>query len=225
MIKNLIILFGTLYGTRLNKKISYKKIQNFSVNPRKKIVYFLACNKNKGKFLEDPSFIYRCENLALSLKQLGYRVEMCHMKSFKWWNRPDIVVFHRPPYSVYLNCLIKYLNFLNARVIADVDDLIFLPNLASYSPAYINQILPKKKILKAFERHKRAFKLFSYITTSTSLLEKTLKETFSNASVAIIRNAIHIKWKLIKYPAKKNSTLFTIITLAQTKTSCLFLRY
>jgi hypothetical protein len=93
-------------------------------------IAFIACNKNSHRFMQDPSYVYRCENLALALSALGHQAEMLHYTQLSSKAQYDIVVFHRPSYRFGFAWLVKKLRKNGAVVLADVDDLIFNTNWA-----------------------------------------------------------------------------------------------
>ena len=159
---------------------------------------FVACNKNKNLYRDDPSFIYRCENLAYGLKELGHTYEFFHLSSFSWTRRADVVVFHRPNYSLKLNIILFYLKLISSISIADIDDFIFDSEYANESPAVKNNILPLKKIKKQFDSNLNALKLFSYITVSTAPLVNHLNRLIPNAKVLQLENSVHHTWISIK---------------------------
>lgn len=156
---------------------------------------FVSCSKNKEMYRNDPSFIYRCENLAYNLEKIGHSFMICHISELFLLNNIDVIVFHRPTYSLKLHFICMYTKVKKIVCIVDVDDLIFDVNYAQYSPAYRNGIWSLKKVQSRFQNTLKAFKLFSYFSVSTVPLREHLKKIISNSKIIIIPNSIHYSWK------------------------------
>ena len=158
---------------------------------------FLACNKNAERFREDPSFIYRCENMAAALERLGHRVVCEHYSRFVWRKPLDVVVFHRPVFSSHFWLLWSLLQKKGVRLVADLDDLIFDPSLASVSPAVLNQRLDEALIAKRFRKHQRALQRFEHFTVSTTALKEELLRLpglSATAAIHVVPNGVHHTW-------------------------------
>ena len=156
---------------------------------------FVACNKNKKLYRNDPSFIYRCENLAYGLKELGHSVAFTHLSSFSLKNRADVVVFHRPGYSLKLFATVLYLKYRSVPAVFDVDDLVFDPEYAKDSPAFRNKILSLKKVKKQFQKNLKALNLFSHFSVSTDPLAKHIKDLIPHSHIIKLPNAVHHSWR------------------------------
>jgi hypothetical protein len=170
-------------------------------------IAFIACNKNSHRFMQDPSYIYRCENLALALSALGHQAEMLHYTQLSSKAQYDIVVFHRPTYRFGFAWLVKKLRKNGAVVLADVDDLIFNANWAITSPGVINQLVSIKQTEKNFAANAKALAAFNYLTTSTAPLADKLQKHFPSAQVLLLPNSVHHSWyqyeKLANFGAPK----------------------
>jgi len=162
--------------------------------PHSKKISFIATNRREDLFRQDPSYIYRCENLAQALKTRGYHTELIHLKRFSVKSVPRYAVFHRPTDSLKLRWLVKQLKIRGTVTIADYDDLIINSDYSSYSPAVRNNILPLKKISKIFNANRKALKLFDLITVSTEALSSKVKEISPQSRVTIIHNSVHYSW-------------------------------
>lgn len=159
-------------------------------------IAFLACNKNPALFHNDASYRYRCENLALMLRDLGHEVTLSHHRNFKPETRYDIIVFHRPSDSWHFRRALTRCRNTGAQLIADVDDLIIHPQWAVYSPGVLNGLLSLKKTEEQYRKNQAALACFSKFTTSTPPLAEKLELVFSGA-VRVIPNAPHQLWKTI----------------------------
>jgi glycosyltransferase involved in cell wall biosynthesis len=164
-------------------------------------IAFVACNKNAARFAEDASFIYRCANMAHALKVQGHTVWMGHVSKLPWRGRWDVVVFHRPRAGWRLTALVTWLRRERARTVADVDDLVFYPNLARYSPGVANNLVSLKTTVQQFSAHQRALASVDRITVSTPPLIAYALAHFKQAKVAVIPNAVHWSWR--EFPAYK----------------------
>lgn len=163
-------------------------------------IAFLACNKNPDRFREDPSFTYRCENLALALAAQGHEVTLSHLSRPGWDRRPDIVVFHRPLLSWRFWWTQHRLRRLGVRLVADVDDLVFDPALAAHSPAVLNSQLPIQVLRRRFWRHREALRHFDLITVSTEPLAAAVAQLPRRpvgARVHWLPNAVHRHWRVL----------------------------
>ncbi len=157
---------------------------------------FIAFNKNPALYLNDPSFIYRCQNLAQGLHQQNCNTRMMHIKQYTLHHRatPDIVVLHRPLYSLRLIAWITLLKRKGVTLIADIDDLVFHPDFTAHSPAVKNHILTEKQIAKRYKKHYQALSHCDIITTSTQPLADKLKAYFPDKTISLIHNAVHYSW-------------------------------
>ncbi len=159
---------------------------------------FVACNKNKKLYRNDPSFIYRCENLAFGLEALGHTVELVHLSSFSLKNHTDVVLFHRPSYSLKLLVTVLYVKHKSVLPIFDVDDLIFDPVYAEDSPAVKNKILSLQKVERKFKKNLKALRLFSHFSVSTEPLAEHIRRLIPNSKIIQLPNAVHHTWKSFK---------------------------
>ena len=157
-------------------------------------VAFVACNKNPRKFWFDPSFRYRCENIGLALRECGHRAEFLHLKKFPLPAGFDAVVLHRPSDGLRF----RLVRWICARrgipLMADVDDLIFDPMLAEFSPGVMNRLVPMPLTRRRFASHRRALGLASSLTCTTGPLASRLRQAFPRAHITTIPNTVHRTW-------------------------------
>jgi glycosyltransferase involved in cell wall biosynthesis len=156
---------------------------------------FVACNRNPALFQHDASYIYRCDNLSRALREGGHQVSLLHLTEFPFRHRFDVVVFHRPCYSLRLRLALAAARRRGAVAIADVDDLIFDDEFVEYSPAVRNSLLPLGAVRRQFSAHRRALALFDHITVSTEPLADLARRQFAAAQVVVIPNAVHHQWR------------------------------
>lgn len=169
-------------------------------------VDIIAFSKNKNLYQKDPSFIYRCMNLASVLQKDNVLNFIGHVKDYKANEKTKIVILHRPVYSFSLLLLLRRLKNQNIKIIADVDDLIIHPDFSRYSPAVINKILTDKKVSKQFNKNFKALKLCDHLTCSTSKLKGYLNQFFIGVPVTVLHNCIFNSWAYgpVKYDSSKS---------------------
>jgi hypothetical protein len=156
---------------------------------------FVACNRNASRFREDSSFIYRCENPAAALEEAGHRTALLHLSSFPLLSRFDVVVFHRPRWSLRLLAILALLRRRGTVAIADFDDLVFDRNFAEASPGVVNALVSLKATSRNFQAAHRALSLFDRVTVSTEPLAAHVNACFPHALVKIVPNAVHLSWR------------------------------
>ncbi len=157
---------------------------------------FVACNRNAGRFRDDPSFIYRCENMAAALRAGGHQVSLFHLTKFPLGKRFDAVVFHRPRQSVRFALTLLLLKRLKHCVLtADLDDLVFDEALAEFSPGVVNGLVSLTTARKNFLAHRKAMNRLDLLTVSTDPLEKHTRALFPAAQVVTIPNAVPLVWR------------------------------
>lgn len=158
-------------------------------------IVFVACNRNPRLFQQDPSFVYRCENLGLALQAMGHRVNWLHWSALAPRQRFDVALFHRPRHSLRWRSLLWWLRRQGTTLIADVDDLIFDSALADHSPGVLNVQVALPKIRQQFAEHFAALGCFDKVTVSTQPLAVHLQRCFPKAAVWVLPNAVHLAWR------------------------------
>lgn len=170
---------------------------------------FIACNKNPQRFMQDPSYIYRCENMALALEAAGHQVNLLHYTQLSSSTQYDVVIFHRPSYRFGMRWLLKRLRKRGAVVMADLDDLIFDPQYASVSPGVVNRQVTLKQTQKNFNANSKALALFEHISTSTAPLAVKLQQQFVDSRVIQLPNTVHQSWYQHQQPKSKQALRLT----------------
>jgi len=165
---------------------------------------FLACNKNSRLFRDDPSYIYRCENLGLALQAAGHRVSLLHWTALSPRKYFDVAIFHRPRFSFVWRALLFLLRRTGVKLIADVDDLVFDPTLSTCSPGVLNGQISLAKTRRQYESHCRALRCFDMVTTSTQPLAEEVLRCLPGTSVKVLPNSVHLTWRTAPRPAKKH---------------------
>ena len=158
---------------------------------------FIASNRSPGRFLEDPSFLYRCENLAAGLRARGHETMLTHVTRMPPWAPVDVAVFHRPRMTLRLRALLRVLRRRGVRLVADVDDLIFDEQLARFSPGVMNRLVTIDAMRTLFACHRRALSRFETITVSTTPLVEEAEQRFPHARIVRLPNAVHHSWRAL----------------------------
>jgi hypothetical protein len=174
-------------------------------------ITFFATNRRPGLSLQDPSFRYRCENLAQALQARGWQTRLVHARRLAIRAVGQFAVFHRPALSPRLGWLLWRLRRRGVTLVADFDDLVFDPNLAEFSPAVLNGILPLHKVQRAFAAALRAMERFDVITVSTQPLREHVERLLPGKPVAVVPNAVHHSW-LTQTPDAQDNGRRKIIT-------------
>lgn len=157
-------------------------------------IAFVASNKNPALFMGDPAFIYRCENLALGLKQAGHLVELMHISQLSGSAAYDIVVLHRPRKHWWLAWRLARLRRRGCCIIADFDDLVFLPEWANVSPGVINGVVSLKQTQQNFLIHQAALSYCDAFTVSVLPLQQKMQQQVKDKPVLCLPNAVHQSW-------------------------------
>lgn len=170
-------------------------------------VAFIAHTPPNKAFRQDASFIYRCESLGLALQAQGHQVSFLHWTAVRPHHVFDIVVFHRPRYSLLWQALFCWLKRKGCVLIADVDDLIFDSDLAIYSPGVLNGLVALEKTKQQFSNHYRALACFNKIMVSTATLAEQIKRCLPLAQVQVLPNAVHYTWQTLPVMPKLTTPL------------------
>lgn len=158
-------------------------------------IAFVADNRNVALFRNDPSFVYRCENLGLALSELGNDVCYTHLKRFTGKTKQQVVVFHRPHTSIRLWFMLQQLRRRGIVVIADFDDLVFDEAYADYSPGVLNGLVSRRVTRRRFRAHRWALSWFDGVTVSTGPLANHVRRLFPSIRVEVIHNSVHLAWR------------------------------
>ncbi|RFA34665.1 hypothetical protein [Alkalilimnicola ehrlichii] len=165
---------------------------------------FVACNRNPSRFRQDPSYIYRCENLAAAMQAAGHHVFLGHLRDLPLRPQFDVLLFHRPRYSLRLRLAVHAARRAGALVLADVDDLVFDERQAAFSPAVLNRQLPLQTVRRQYLAHYRALQLFDVIAVSTQPLVEAVARSFPGTRIRLLPNAVHYRWRTLSAPPSRS---------------------
>lgn len=160
-----------------------------------KILFISTTNRIERPYL-DPSVRYRCYNPAQDMRENDHLADVVsfHKFTLEMIRLYDVFIFHRPPYDGKLEAAIAIIENNNKKYFADYDDLIFAPDYALESSAYLSGRATKDEIFYIFEKNYYAMKLFKNIFVSTDPLQKVIKELHPTANVNIIHNGLSSNW-------------------------------
>lgn len=170
--------------------------------------HWLAGNKNPVRFQEDPSYFYRAINPHLALCQAGIFSYLGHWRTVdvRSVSAGDVVIFHRPTDGWCWRRKMRQLERQGALLVAEVDDLIFDPDYAVFSPAVRNGILSERVIRRVFTANARALARFSRLVVSTDPLAHEARRCFPDAQVTVIPNRVPHPWLDIPLPSSAKPT-------------------
>lgn len=142
----------------------------------------------------DPAFIYRCENLALALQQQGHQVELLHYSQLNPWRHYDVVVLHRPKKHWLSALKLAILRRSGCTIIADFDDLVFMPQWAHVSPGVVNGLVSLHQTQQNFQAHAAALDYCDAFTVSVQPLAQKMQQIVAGKPVLCLPNAVHCSW-------------------------------
>lgn len=157
-----------------------------------KILFVTATSHNLRPY-GDVSARYRAYNPACALAQLGHTTLIVSAReltaSLPILDRFDAVVYHRPHFNIELVPALH--RFSSTRVVAaDFDDLLFVPQYATYAPDVRKDISNMPAILNSFMSINAAAGIFSRYSLSTEPLKTEVAKTFPGSAAAVIHNAL-----------------------------------
>lgn len=170
--------------------------------------HFLSHSKNPRLFDSDPSFRYRCMNLAglLGKSKAAYG----HVSEMPW-RFGGVVSFHRPDNGAGFRKILLRQKWLGSRLVADCDDLVFDPDLAGFSPGVRNGVVPLDKTREMFSENRKALAKFSILTTSAEPLAEEMRRVFPRARVGVVPNAVYHGWLGMAEPPHPRSKILTYL--------------
>ena len=144
----------------------------------------------------DASTRYRCFNPVEALNEMGHIADLCtqHELSQRHLDAYDVYIFHRPRYTRRLQKYVNRLNRSSQITIADYDDLLFTPELASFSPIVRNGQASIRIARKLHENYLAALGLFDHFTTSTEPLAEQIRDKIPTAAISVIHNGYSPTW-------------------------------
>ena len=171
-------------------------------------ISFLSHSRNPALYRRDPSFFYRCENRCDALPGATLPKQQLHRKDYQTSGTSgEIVVCHRPCDSWRWRLWHEKLRRSGAKLVAEVDDLIFDPTLAAHSPAVRNRHLSVWRTKWLFAANRRALARFDFISASTDPLAAELQRCFPRAQVGVFPNCLPFAWASLPLAPADQRTL------------------
>lgn len=159
-------------------------------------VLLLHSSKHTATPWRDGSTRYRCYHLAEALLRLGHTVDVCSVNevSAQAIARYDVMQVLRPTHSAKLNRLLAIARKKGVHCTADVDDLIFVPDLASRSPRVLNCQASEHSIRQQFHNNVLAMRKFDEVTTATETLAIAWRDLHTQVPVLVVPNGLSEHW-------------------------------
>lgn len=161
-----------------------------------KRVLFISHSKRGAFYYNDASARYRCVFPAEHLCDLGITCNVIHFDKISAvdLNTYSYIIFHRPQYSLKLRYYLYKISRLGIKTIADFDDLLFNPDLASQGAAVQAGYMSQRLALKHSQAYNKALKLFSHCWLSTTALAEQLKISHPYIQSTVCYNKLPKRW-------------------------------
>lgn len=159
-------------------------------------VLFVSCSRHKQDFYRDASARYRCFFPAESLNAEGVPASVVHIEQSLTLDLAsfDVIVVHRPTLNLATRLLLWRAGRLSIPLVADVDDLLFQPDVIDDLPAVCSGGMSKRLARARVLGYQAALARFRFITCSTQPLRDELQHLFIDADVQVISNAVPPRW-------------------------------
>lgn len=155
-------------------------------------VLYVTDTRHGHSAWHDPSARHRCYHFAEALVSESFRASVVHIEQLtaKLVSQFQHVIFHRPKTSKRFCRAVDLCGRGDVQIHADYDDLIFIPNLASSSPLYINGNRPLHKVEAYFSDNREALSRFDNVIVSTRVLASHIISEFPDTSVTVLPNSL-----------------------------------
>lgn len=156
-------------------------------------VLYVTDNRHGHDAWHDPSARHRCYHYADALNaSASGTADVVNVRRInrKLLARYDHVVFHRPKKSRRFCEALRLCEHSDAILHADYDDLIFEPELAEYSPLFINGNRPISAVKQYFIDNMEALLCFDSFLVSTRMLASRLQSISPDASITVLPNSL-----------------------------------
>lgn len=157
---------------------------------------FLTHAKLSRRAYGDGSTRYRCFNVAEIAVNRGHTAQVIEVDKLELSQLPaiDLISWLRPLPDAKALAVIKRVAELKIPCIADLDDLIFIPELARESPAVVNGFTSAGKVATRFAEHASILDRFDAISVSTTSLLEQVQAQFPLIPSAVISNGLSHYW-------------------------------
>lgn len=159
-------------------------------------VLFLHGSRFLSAPWRDGSTRYRCYHLAEALQRMGHIADVCHLQTcnLSTLSRYDVVSVLRPYPSRKLDRLRRHCQAQGIRFVADVDDLVFVPNLAGQSPSVLNGQAIESAVRRRFQSQADTLQSFDEITVATKPLADAWQANSQHPPVTVVPNGLTDSW-------------------------------
>lgn len=165
------------------------------------MIRFLSHSRRADLYQRDPSFFYRCQNLADALARRGLEAKCHHRTNLEKDGAADVLVFHRPRATWSWRRWRKRVASTSGRhSVAEVDDLVFDPFMAAHSPAVRNRHKTLWGTRRLFAGNHAALASFKRISTSTEPLAEYVRRCFPGVEAEVFPNCVPGSWRSLPIP-------------------------
>ena len=155
-------------------------------------ILYLSNTRFAATPFRDASTRYRCYNFAEALgdRQHVVDVGVTDIIDTQIVERYDVVVVLRPTFDRKLVSIANICKSNNIVFVADFDDLIFDPAMASHSPVVKNDQGSEEQVENIFRKHKDSLQLFDKFTVATAELVDRLTKLEPDADILHLPNGL-----------------------------------
>ncbi len=126
----------------------------------------------------------------------GHLADVCSLEQLdiRTLGRYDVVSVSRPQANRRLLTLLARCGQLGIHTVADIDDLIFVPELADQSMLVTEGHASSDNVRASYTRHKLALQHFDEVTVSTHELARYRREQAPTQSIHVLANGLSQYW-------------------------------
>lgn len=171
--------------------------------PDYRVLFVTKTSRTAAPYL-DPSVRYRCFHPAECLVSRGILADVVVQEKLEkaFLDSYDAFVFHRPDVGeARLEMFVELAKTRGKVIVADYDDLIFVPEFATQSSILLNGHATESQIVKIFKRNYKGFRLFDAFTVSTEPLAEQVRKLNPAAEVVVVPNGLSCSFKSV-YPVR-----------------------
>jgi len=159
-------------------------------------VLFLHGSRFQSAPWRDGSTRYRCYHQAEALQRMGHIADVCHLQAcnLATLSRYDVVSVLRPHPSRKLDRLRRHCRVLGIHFVADVDDLVFVPDLACQSPSVLNGQASESAVRRRYQSQADTLQCFDEITVATTPLAVAWQTISQYPPATVVHNGLSDSW-------------------------------
>lgn len=159
---------------------------------------FISHSRQLGAIYNDPSVRYRCVFPAETLSAGGDTAYVVHVSqvNHEMLASADVVIFHRPRISQDFRKVFALAQKLAKTCWADIDDLLFNPALAAFSPPVISGVMSEATAVQHAHDYWAALRFFEQVIVSTTALRDELVVHFPYMRCVVSVNRVPARWAM-----------------------------